>query len=453
MPLIGVVPVLQSLLLSVACVFSKPQRRHLENYLQGLICQEHRRTLAAMSRQVPAGPDGSNWERFVTASPWELPALNRAWRRFLRREICRLKPEGKRIGGRQVDFLAFDDTHHRRTGPFLEGAGYHYVHSAQRTQFGHCLVTAVYVSGDYAFGYSCDPYVRAADVAVLNARLEAAGKKERLAFRSKTEMVVAQLNDFRPLRPGRPVFVLLDSWYVNQQIVRAARAKGLDWCGMLKSNRVVHLLELAPETGEIRAERKTDVALLLAEEAGERQHEQFAVGAVAQEFRIGKRTFQATAYWGQLPQIGVVQVVVVREQYAPDRFSPWVAMATNRIDLSAAEVVEVYLQRWEIEVLHRDLKQNLGLTDCQMRSLAGTQRHYALAFLSQAMLTLLRLQADRGEVRTASGRRVASVGRTLGEVRQFVRQSALVELLRYTWEQAAQGRSVEEIALHFGLPA
>jgi hypothetical protein len=73
MPLVGVVPVLQALLLSVACVFSKPQRRHLENYLQGLICQEQRRTLAAMSRQVPTGSDRSNWERFVTASPWELP--------------------------------------------------------------------------------------------------------------------------------------------------------------------------------------------------------------------------------------------------------------------------------------------------------------------------------------------------------------------------------------------
>ncbi len=453
MPLVGVVPVLQSLLLSVACVFSKPQRRHLENYLQGLICQEHRRTLAAMSRHVPAGPDGSNWERFVTASPWELPALNRAWRRFLRREIRRLKPAGKRIGGRQVDFLAFDDTHHRRTGPALEGAGYHYVHSAQRTQWGHCLVTAVYVSGDYAFGYSCDPYVRQVDVAALNARWEQAGKTQRLTFRSKTELVVAQLEAFQPLRPGRPVFVLLDSWYVNQQIVRAARAKQLDWCGMLKSNRVVHLLEIALETGEILGERKTDVAALLGEETGERQQERFGVGPAQQEFRVGKRLFQATAYRGQLPQIGLVQVVVVREQYEPGRFSPWVALASNRLDLSAAELVEVYLQRWAIEVLHRDLKQNLGLTDCQMRSLVGTQRHYALAFLSQALLTLLRLRADRGEVRTASGRMVASVGKTLGEVRQFVRQSALVELLRYACEQAALGRPVTEIALELGLPA
>jgi hypothetical protein len=453
MPLIGVVPVLQSLLLSVACVFSKPQRRHLENYLQGLICQEQRRTLAAMSRQVPAGSDRSNWERFVTASPWELPALNRAWRRFLRRELRRLRPAGKQIGGRQVDFLIFDDTHHRRSGPGLEGAGYHYVHSAQRTQWGHCLVTAAYVSGDYAFGYSCDPYVRAGDVAALNARWEAAKKKERLFFRSKTELVVAQLHDFRPLRPGRPVFVLLDSWYVNQQIVRAARDQHLDWCGMLKSNRVVQLQEIALETGEILAESKTTVAALLAEEGGPRLQERFGVGPAQQEFRVGKRVFQATAYRGSLSQIGLVQVVVVREQYEPGRFSPWVALSTNRLDLTAAEVVEVYLQRWVIEVLHRDLKQNLGLTDCQMRSLAGTQRHYALAFLSQAMLTLLRLRAARGEVETASGRKVASVGKTLGEVRQFVRQSALVELLRWACDQAAQGRSVTEIALALGLPA
>jgi hypothetical protein len=116
-------------------------------------------------------------------------------------------------------------------------------------------------------------------------------------------------------------------------------------------------------------------------------------------------------------------------------------------------VVEVDLQRWEIEVLRRDLKQNLGLTDCQMRSLVGTQQHYALAFLSQAMLTLLRLRASRGEVEMASGRRVESVGETLGEVRQFVRQSALVELHRYACEQTAQGRSVTEVALALGLPA
>jgi SRSO17 transposase len=453
MPLVGLVPVLQPLLLSLALVFSKPQRRHFDNYIQGLICQDHRRTLAAMSRHVLDGPDRSSWDRFVTASPWELPALNRAWRCFLRRDLCRLKPAGKRIGGRQVDFLIFDDTDHPRSGPCLEGANYHYVHSKGRSRFGHCLVTGVYIAGDYPFAYSCDAYLRQVDVTALNARWEAEGKKERLAFHSKTELVVAQIDAFVPLRPGRAVFVLLDSWYVNQPTVAAARRKGLDWCGALKSNRVAYLLDLSLETGEVRSEKKTTIQALLSEAETPQHSRAYLVGEALQEVRIGDRCFQVTAYRARLPLLGAVQVTIVRERYRDGRYSPFVALATNRMDLEAAEVVEVYLQRWGIEVLHRDLKQNLGLTDCQVRPLDGTVRHWTLAFVSQGMLTLLRLRADQGEVRTTSGRPVVGVGKTLGEVRQFVQQCAVVELLRWACEQALAGRSVEEIALQLNLPA
>jgi DDE superfamily endonuclease len=448
-----VVPVLHSLLLSLAVLFSKPQRRHFDNYIQSLICQDHRRTLAGMSRHVLDGPDRSNWDRFVTASPWELPALNRAWRRFLRRELRRLKPTGQRIGGRQVDFLIFDDTDHPRTGSCLEGANYHYVHSKGGCQFGHCLVTGVYLTGDYPFAYSCDAYVRKVDVTALNARWAAEEKPQRLEFHSKTELVVAQIEAFVPLRPGRKVFLLLDSWYVNQQTVGAARRKGLDWCGALKSNRVAYLLDLSLETGEVQGERKTTIEALLAEASSPQPSQSYVVGAPLQTVRIGLRHFEVTAYRARLPQLGIVQLVIVREQYRDGRYSPFVALATNRVDLEAAEVVAAYLQRWAIEVLHRDLKQNLGLTDCQVRPLEGTVRHWTLAFVSQGLLTLLRLRADQGEVRTASDRPVASVGKTLGEVRQFVQQSAIVELLRWACEQALAGRGVEEIAARLNLPA
>jgi DDE superfamily endonuclease len=406
-----------------------------------------------MSRHVLDGPDRSNWDRFVTASPWELPALNRAWRRFLRRELRRLKPSGTRIGGRQVDFLIFDDTDHPRTGPCLEGANYHYVHSRGSCRFGHCLVTGVYVAGDYPFAYSCDPYLRQADVTALNVRWAARGKEQRLTFHSKTELVVAQIDAFVPLRPGREVFLLLDSWYVNQQTVRAARRKGLSWCGALKSNRVASLLDLSLETGEVRSEQKTTIEGLLAEALSPQQSQGYVVGKALQQVTIGERLFEVTSYRARLPQLGIVQLGIVRERYRDGRYSPFVALATNRIDLSAAEVVAVYLRRWAIEVLHRDLKQNLGLTDCQVRPLEGTVRHWTLVFLSQGILTLLRLRADQGEVRTASGQVVPRVGKTLGEVRQFVQQCAVVELLRWACEQALAGQSIEEIAARLQLPA
>ena len=467
MPLVRVLPILQPLLLTFAVVFSKPQQRHFDNYIQGLICQEARRTLAGMGRSVVAGPDASSWDRFVTVAPWELPALNDRWRGLLRHELRRLKPQGRRIAGRQTDFLIFDDSHHPRTGKYLEGAGYHWVHAQEHAQWGHCLVVGAYCTGDYTLAYSCDPYLREADVQALNANRQRenllrspAEQRPLWEFRSKVDLVVAQIQAFRCLHPDRQVFVLFDSWYLNRSTTRAARERGLDWCSCLKSNRVIELLDLALDTGEVRSvtrlsvqaleERFIPAAMLM--ETGV-PYPAAAVPPQWQTFSVGRRTFRALAYRGRLEGIGVVQLVVVQEQYREGHWSPYVPLVTNRLDLTAQEVVQVYLERWSVEVLLRDLKQNLGLCDCQMERLEGTVRHWVLAFVSQALLMLLRLQADAGELRTASGQTLASVGRTLGEVRQFVRQCALVELVEWTCEQAAQGRSAEQIARQLGLPA
>src|SRR5688572_31597417 len=164
MPLPTVLPLLQPLLLAFACVFSKPQRRHFDHYIQSLLVQDHRRTLAQMSRQVVDGPDASAWDRFVTVAPWELPALNRTWQRFLRREVRRLRPTARRIAGRQTEYVIFDDTQHPRTGEFLEGVGYHYSHAQGRSVWSHSLVVGAYRTGDYTFACGCDPYLRQADV-------------------------------------------------------------------------------------------------------------------------------------------------------------------------------------------------------------------------------------------------------------------------------------------------
>jgi hypothetical protein len=467
MPLVTVLPLLQPLLLSFATAFSKPQQRHFDNYIQSLIVQDHRRTLAQMSRHVVDGPDASAWDRFVTAAPWELPALSDCWRGLLRKELRRLKPVGLKIGGRQTDFLSFDDSHQLRTGKCLEGAGYHYLHSEGRTRWSHSLVLGSYRTGDYTFAYSGEAYVREADLASLNAARQRQNllrepheRRPLWTFRSKVEQVVAQIRAFRPLRPERQVFVLFDSWYLNREVVRAAREQGLDWCSVLKPNRSLTLLDLALETGEVQGEWKVSVAGLLnrLEPAAMLLPEgipypQAAVDPHWEPVAVGSRTYRVLAYRARLSGIGVVQVVLSQERWHDGRWSPVVALVTNRLDLTAAEVVLVYQQRWGIEVLIRDAKQNLGLVDCQMESLEGTVRHWVLSLISQAMLTLLRLRADAGEVQTASGQPVTSVGRTLGEVREFVRRCALVELIRWTCEQAAAGRSPEEIAGLLRLPA
>lgn len=469
MPLIGVLPLLRPLLLAFGAIFSQPQQRHFARYLQSLLCQDHRRTLAAMARHVLDGPDASSWDRFVTTSPWKLPALTDQWRRFLRQELRQHQPQGLRVAGKQTDFLIFDDSHHPRAGKYLEGAGYHWVHSHGRAEWSHAFVLGTYRTGDYTFAYSCDPYVRETEVAQLNTQRERenlrrppAARRPPVSFHSKVDLVVAQLTAFQPLRPGRPVFVLFDSWYLNRRIVRAAREKGLDWCSTLKRNRTLDLVDLTLETGEVRPVARLTVAELLDRLVPAAALAEAGIPASAaspggswETVQVRGRAFRVLAYRAKLTGIGLVQVVVAQERYRDGGWSPYFPLVTNRLDLIPVEVVRVYLERWPVEVLLRDAKQHLGLVDCQLERLEGTARHWSLALLSQGLLTLLRLQAASGAVRTASGRvvTVAEVGQTLGEVREFVKRCALVELIRWTCAQAAAGQSVEEIALRLGLPA
>jgi len=451
MPLVTVLPILRPLLLAFGAIFSQPQRRHFDNYIQSLICQDHRRTLTGMSRHVVDGPDASSWDRFVTTTAWELPALHTRWRRLLRKELRQWQPTGLRIAGQQTDFLIFDDTQHSRTGPQLEGVGYHWVSAEHRARLAHVLVVGVYRTGDYSLAYSCDPYMRATDLDPLNAERarenllrKPADHRPAWAFHSKVDLAAQQLAAFRPLRPGRQVFVLFDSWYLNQQIVRAAREQRLDWCSTLKRNRVVELLDLTLATGEVRVVRRLSVEDLLdrlalaasLSEAGIPFPE--ASAATGWEtVSAGGRTFRVLPYRARLAGIGLVQLVLAQERYRDGGWSPCFPLVTNRLDLTPAEVVTVYLERWPVEVLIRDGKQQLGLTDCQIERLEGTARHGVLVFLSQAFLTLLRLRAVSGAVRTPSGRWVSNIGHTLGEAREFVKQCALVELIRWTCAQAA----------------
>jgi hypothetical protein len=66
--------------------------------------------------------------------------------------------------------LIFDDSHQLRTGKHLEGAGYRWLHTHGSAQWAHSFVLGVYRTGDYSFAFSCDPYVREADLAQLNTQ-------------------------------------------------------------------------------------------------------------------------------------------------------------------------------------------------------------------------------------------------------------------------------------------
>lgn len=185
--------------------------------------------------------------------------------------------------------------------------------------------------------------------------------------------------------------VAFDSWYFCHQIVEAARARGWDWVTQAESNRIVH----------IEGERVNVTRL--------------AERLPARRFRKVKVRGEAFALYGLevwMPKAGKVRMVVSREL---DGFHFYV---TNRLDWTDRQMLEAYKVRPTIDVFYRDVKQNLGLEEYQMRKGRGAITHWHLVFTTYTLLTLLRQSLRQGSNRL--GKCLA----TLGDVCRCVKRSA-----------------------------
>lgn len=70
--------------------------------------------------------------------------------------------------------------------------------------------------------------------------------------------------------------------------------------------------------------------------------------------------------------------------------SPMV-LASSLIDTAWQEIFRLYERRFQVEVLHRDLKQYLGLTDFRSRDLVRIRAHMSLVYLRYLLVEMVRV--------------------------------------------------------------
>lgn len=68
--------------------------------------------------------------------------------------------------------------------------------------------------------------------------------------------------------------------------------------------------------------------------------------------------------------------------------------ATNKLDLSTADMQNVYAKRWKIEEYHRGLKQTVGVAKCQARTKRSQRTHIFCSILSFLALEKKRLEEN-----------------------------------------------------------
>ena len=95
-----------------------------------------------------------------------------------------------------------------------------------------------------------------------------------------------------------------------------------------------------------------------------------------------KRRYLVRRVRAWLPQVGEVLVFVVRSGDTVRGF------VTNSLRLTEAQLVRLYGQRFWIETLHRELKQELGFGELFVRKWAAAERHWTLVGLAYNLVAL-----------------------------------------------------------------
>jgi len=390
--------VLKGLLEQFKPIFSKPQFRNFSTYILGLIACEDKKNIEAINRCFREHKDQSTLNRFLTASPWSTHRLEARRLTLVR--------QGLPAAEGSTGTLIIDDTINEKTGKHMEEAGYHYDSSQGKAVWGHDLVTTHYVNGDSEYPASLSLYVK-----------KDTCHEERKVFKTKIMLAVEQMEAFTP-PAGAMTIVAFDSWYFCQRVVEAARKRGWDWVTQAEANRVIHLKGV-----------KMNVTRL-AESLPERRF---------RTVKIGGEAFTLCGFRAWMSKVGEVRLVVSRGE---DGFHFYVS---NRLEWTDRRVVEAYRVRQGIDVFYRDVKQNLGLEEYQVRRGRGAIIHWHLVFTAYTLLALLRRSVCGGS------RFLGRVLDTLGDVCRWVRDQCFRRLVDWIYLKFRHQTKPETIYRRLGI--
>jgi hypothetical protein len=303
-----------------------------------------------------------------------------------------------------------DSTHAKRYARAQEGLGRHYSSTEQEVVNGHSLFQSVYLLQGRQLPLTPRLY-----------RRKATCEAEGVPFVSKIDMAYEEVTTFEP-PPDTHTHLLIDAWYMAKRIWRAARERGWDVTGGLKSNRVMRVIDPNGTRRWVAARR-------------------YAAGLTADDFtpvvrptEEGDKVVYAHLVKTWVRGLGPCQVLIVKPDPDADleHTRYW---ATGRLDDTLEQVVGHVAQRWTIEVLFADFKELMGSDHYQMRSAQGIIRFWAPGLCLYRFLD---------EVR-ATHRRLWGEPLTLGQARQQIRESHREGLLDRIFDQIAAGATRNEI--------
>ena len=163
---------------------------------------------------------------------------------------------------------------------------------------------------------------------------------------------------------GFQVYVLFDSWYAANRLLKFCRRQGWHVVCAIKSNRKLDDQKLSQWPQTLQHQRYQRVQLTATDQR--------------------QRTYLVRQRQGKLHRLPFSVCVLISQRHHRDKH-PKYFLCTD-LALSAQQILSIYQKRWPIEVDNFYVKQHLGLADFRVQSYEATEKWFAIVFLAFVFL-------------------------------------------------------------------
>jgi hypothetical protein len=248
---------------------SKPQWQHVVRLTDALVVSEARhKTIASLYRLIVDAPDPSNGADTLRISPWVAEDIRAPMRRFLVEDLVTYASQS----GQWTLYVSLDDSlgEKDKGTRHLEAVEYHHDHTKSQGPKKPAYTNgAVHVEvrlalGERSYAYDWRLYLREKTVRRLNRQRT---PEQRLHFRKKTTLAHDMLAALHQLLPPKfHVYVLFDSWYASNRLLKFCRRQGWHVVCAIKSNRKLDDQKLSQWPQALRHQRYQRVQLTAADQ-------------------------------------------------------------------------------------------------------------------------------------------------------------------------------------------
>jgi len=340
LPLKGIPPKFKALLRWYRKCFTRPQYKNFREFVVGLVVSDNK-TIQEIN-DCFGRVNQSSLNRFFTSSDWQPMKINN-------RRISQIKSCNKLKRG----IFICDPTFLEKSGRMMEHANYHYNGMSKEQDWGYLLVNSFFTDDKVEFPICADFYLRKEDA------------DEENPFRTLREICLEQL-DYAMKKLPIWLFIADAGLYADFLIQD------------LRSRRLKYLLGTRI-TNNISINGKKRVSI-----------EEYMQTLTDDDFKIcfvdGEAYFLHTV---EVSERGVGKEKLLISYKVGDEEEIRIYV-TNLMQHSDQSLLSLLLERWKIEVWHRDAKQHLGLEDCQARKFGAIQRVVCAVLVAYTQLILMR---------------------------------------------------------------